>query len=67
MNKADSSRPELVMKTVTPAEAANCSTREEWARLFITRNPDAHALQVIGAYNGTDLGDRLGYFTVTAA
>jgi hypothetical protein len=49
---------------VSHSEAAACTTREQWARLFIARNLDAHAFDVIGAYNQTTLGEHLGYFGI---
>jgi hypothetical protein len=56
--------PASPIQPLLEAEAALCKTRDEWARIFIARNKDAHPFDVIGAYNVTDLGERLGYFSL---
>jgi hypothetical protein len=52
------------MDNLTDTESAVCATREQWARLFIARNPSAHAFAILGAYRHSGLGERLGEFSL---
>ena len=43
-------------------------SRREWALAYFALNPDAHPLQMIGAYNDNELfDDSLGYFSLQEA
>jgi hypothetical protein len=44
--------------TVPSVDASACKSREEWARLFIARNPELHALAVVFAYAETEIAAR---------
>jgi|SRR5215468_11101933 len=48
--------------------AGTFTSKEEWALAYFRKHPDAHALEMIGEYNGhTDLGGTLGYFSLPEA
>ncbi len=43
------------------------SNRKSWALAYLRLNPGAEPLQMIGDYNATPLGTRLGYFSLDEA
>jgi hypothetical protein len=45
---------------VSEIDDAECKDARDWARLFIARNPDAHALEVLRVYGHAGLTSRLG-------
>jgi len=45
---------------------ASSTNRQEWARGYLSLFPNAHAFEIIGAYNShPELGERLGWFSLT--
>ncbi len=47
---------------------AEFSSRRDWALAYFALHPDADPFQMIGDYNGrTELGERLGYFSLNEA
>lgn len=50
-----------------PVQPGDFDSRRSWALSYFQRNPDADPLQMIGAYNATDLGKRLGDFSLDEA
>jgi len=50
-----------------PPLKEDIDSRRSWALLYFEQNPDADPLQMVGAYNATTLGERLGHFSLDEA
>jgi hypothetical protein len=51
----------------TSAGRAEVGSRRSWAVEYFRAHPGADSLQMIGEYNATALGRRLGYFSLDEA
>jgi hypothetical protein len=52
---------------VTAGVPVEVGSRTSWAISYFQQNPDADPLQMIGAYNATELGKQLGYLSPNEA
>ena len=57
----------LRVSRAQPVQPGDFDGRRSWALSYFQRHPDADPLQMIGDYNATDLGKRLGAFSLDEA
>lgn len=56
---------ELEEKNSVLSSLSQSLSREDWVRGYLTKYPDASALQIIGDYNSQKLGERWGYLSLS--